>query len=376
MCWWWAPARPACRRRAARWRWAGADVIVGRRAAASRRAIFQAAGAPRTRPIRRPSTGSFRDGAILRQSALLAGVRILSEDHGCGRPFFTARGRCHRRRPFDAVPAEAPGAGDRRPTSSRLPVPGWTLPGVLTVGGLQTLARSYRVAPGQRIVGRRQRPALPADRRRTVGRRRQCRRRPRSRQPSRPRPLGAISWPPLRLSPACCSKAWGLAHRLRGLLHWDRTVDAPGGRRARATGRGGRIGRSTADIVALGYGFCLLVGAGRARWAAPIASCRGGQRLDGNADRQPGPHQPGRGPSPLATARASAAPRPRGRQGCRRRGGDRGRSRPEGAANHGRTPAHWAAPRASRRCCGGCSRRRPSILVQSTTVPSSAAARR
>src|SRR5206468_9434009 len=31
-------------------------------------------------------------------------------------------------------------------------VPGWTLPGVMTVGGLQTLARSYRVAPGQRIV--------------------------------------------------------------------------------------------------------------------------------------------------------------------------------------------------------------------------------
>ena len=33
-----------------------------------------------------------------------------------------------------------------------LPVPGWTLPGVMTVGGLQTLARSYRVAPGERIV--------------------------------------------------------------------------------------------------------------------------------------------------------------------------------------------------------------------------------
>ena len=32
------------------------------------------------------------------------------------------------------------------------PVPGWTLPGVMTVGGLQTLARSYRVAPGERIV--------------------------------------------------------------------------------------------------------------------------------------------------------------------------------------------------------------------------------
>ena len=33
-----------------------------------------------------------------------------------------------------------------------LPVPGWTLPGVMTVGALQTLARSYRVAPGERIV--------------------------------------------------------------------------------------------------------------------------------------------------------------------------------------------------------------------------------
>ena len=31
-------------------------------------------------------------------------------------------------------------------------IPGWTLPGVMTVGGLQTLARSYRVAPGRRIV--------------------------------------------------------------------------------------------------------------------------------------------------------------------------------------------------------------------------------
>jgi glycine/D-amino acid oxidase-like deaminating enzyme len=32
------------------------------------------------------------------------------------------------------------------------PVPGWTLPGVLTTGGLQALVRSQRVAPGQRIV--------------------------------------------------------------------------------------------------------------------------------------------------------------------------------------------------------------------------------
>ncbi|SHG34732.1 Glycine/D-amino acid oxidase [Kaistia soli DSM 19436] len=35
-----------------------------------------------------------------------------------------------------------------RPT----PVPGWTLPGVMTTGALQTLARSYRVVPGARIL--------------------------------------------------------------------------------------------------------------------------------------------------------------------------------------------------------------------------------
>jgi D-hydroxyproline dehydrogenase subunit alpha len=32
------------------------------------------------------------------------------------------------------------------------PLPGWTLPGVMTTGGMQTLVRSQRVAPGQRIV--------------------------------------------------------------------------------------------------------------------------------------------------------------------------------------------------------------------------------
>ena len=32
------------------------------------------------------------------------------------------------------------------------PVPGWTLPGVMTTGAAQTLLRAYRVAPGQRVV--------------------------------------------------------------------------------------------------------------------------------------------------------------------------------------------------------------------------------
>ncbi|MCO6418079.1 FAD-dependent oxidoreductase, partial [Siccirubricoccus sp. KC 17139] len=33
-----------------------------------------------------------------------------------------------------------------------VPVPGWTLPGVMTTGAMQTLARANRVSPGQRVV--------------------------------------------------------------------------------------------------------------------------------------------------------------------------------------------------------------------------------
>ena len=32
------------------------------------------------------------------------------------------------------------------------PIPGWTLPGVMTTGAAQTLARAYRVAPGARVI--------------------------------------------------------------------------------------------------------------------------------------------------------------------------------------------------------------------------------
>jgi len=41
----------------------------------------------------------------------------------------------------------APGAHERP-----VPVPGWTLPGVMTTGAMQTLARANRVIPGERVV--------------------------------------------------------------------------------------------------------------------------------------------------------------------------------------------------------------------------------
>ncbi|MFI5002833.1 MAG: 2Fe-2S iron-sulfur cluster-binding protein, partial [Reyranellales bacterium] len=92
----------------------------------------------------------FRDGVVLRQSALLAGVAILNEATvwAAFSPNDVAAivaGRAILFRPRRLVLAT--GAYEQA-----LPVPGWTLPGVMTVGGLQTLARSYRVAPGQRVV--------------------------------------------------------------------------------------------------------------------------------------------------------------------------------------------------------------------------------
>jgi glycine/D-amino acid oxidase-like deaminating enzyme len=41
----------------------------------------------------------------------------------------------------------APGAHERP-----VPIPGWTLPGVMTTGGLQTLVRAQRVSPGEQVV--------------------------------------------------------------------------------------------------------------------------------------------------------------------------------------------------------------------------------
>src|SRR5689334_25404092 len=41
----------------------------------------------------------------------------------------------------------AAGAHDRP-----VPFPGWTLPGVITAGGLQTLAKTQRVLPGERML--------------------------------------------------------------------------------------------------------------------------------------------------------------------------------------------------------------------------------
>lgn len=56
-----------------------------------------------------------------------------------------ADGRCRRLRPRALI--LAPGAYERG-----IPLPGWTLPGVMTTGAAQTLWRSYATAPGRRVL--------------------------------------------------------------------------------------------------------------------------------------------------------------------------------------------------------------------------------
>jgi glycine/D-amino acid oxidase-like deaminating enzyme len=92
----------------------------------------------------------FRLGATLRDRAIAAGVRIETEAMVWGG--FAAdeiatllAGQAIIFRPRRLV--LAPGAHERP-----VPLPGWTLPGVMTTGGLQTLVRAQRVCPGERVL--------------------------------------------------------------------------------------------------------------------------------------------------------------------------------------------------------------------------------
>ena len=100
---------------------------------------------PMPRPI-----AQFRLGIALRDRALAAGARIETEATVWGG--FAADeiaalvgGRAVTFRPRRLV--LAPGAHERP-----VPLPGWTLPGVMTTGALQTLVRAQRVCPGERVL--------------------------------------------------------------------------------------------------------------------------------------------------------------------------------------------------------------------------------
>ncbi len=92
----------------------------------------------------------FRLGADLRRRALAANVTIEPESlvWGAFGPQEIAallRGRAVTFHPRRLI--LAPGAHERP-----VPLPGWTLPGVMTTGALQTLVRTQRVCPGDRVL--------------------------------------------------------------------------------------------------------------------------------------------------------------------------------------------------------------------------------
>lgn len=98
----------------------------------------------------RPTDRQFRAGRALVDAARLAGATIVQEAtvwgaHAPDEVVAVVAGRETVYRPRRLVIAS--GAYERP-----APFAGWTLPGVMTTGAGQTLARAYRVAPGRRVV--------------------------------------------------------------------------------------------------------------------------------------------------------------------------------------------------------------------------------
>jgi glycine/D-amino acid oxidase-like deaminating enzyme len=229
---------------------AGADVIVVDERLAPGGQFFKpladSQGADITRLDRQ-----FRDGAALRDQALTAGVRIFNDTTvwAAFSPTEVAAlvaGRSTLFRPRRLVLAT--GAYEQS-----LPVPGWTLPGVMTVGGLQTLARSYRVAPGQRIVIAGNGPlCLQTAAELIEGGANVV-----AVLEAAPRPglreMGMI-FRAAGSDPGLMFKGAALERRLRGVLHWRTRVTEIFGE-----DRVNRVEAADlsieADVVALGYGF-------------------------------------------------------------------------------------------------------------------------
>jgi len=193
----------------------------------------------------------FRAGAALVEEAVSAGATILNDTTvwAAFSPHEVAAvsaGRSVLLRPQRLVLAT--GAYEQP-----LIVPGWTLPGVMTVGGLQTLARSYRVAPGKRIVIAGNGPLCLQ----TAAELREGGANVVAVIEVAPRPdrrrLNALLAAG-RADPLLLVKGARLVAGLRDVLHWRRRVTRLLGDDRVEGVEAGDL-RFDADIVALGYGF-------------------------------------------------------------------------------------------------------------------------
>ena len=279
-----------------------------RRAAPPGRPVLQAAGAlapgrdldPR-QPVPR------RCGA----DAIDAAGRRAHRQRGDGvGGLLSPRGRRHRRRPVDALSAQAAGAGDRR-LRAVADDPRLDLARRDDRGRLADAGALLPRGAGRAHRDRGQRPALPADRRRASGRRRQRRGRARGGAAAR---AGADGSAGKRCR--CRSLPDGRWPLARCAARQQAALGAPGdaarGRRSRARHRGRRPALRRRHRGAE-LRLRLVVGAGaRAGLRPSLRAAR--QRLDGDADRRQRPHQPRRG---LRHRRRRALRRRARRDGCR-----------------------------------------------------------
>ena len=170
-CWWSAPGP------------AGLSAAIAAAAAGAQVVVLDERSAPGGQYLKPLAPGhanaapdaQFRRGdALCAAAARAAGVRIETGATAWGafasptrsRPWLAASAITYRPRRLIL----APGAHERP-----VPLPGWTLPGVMTTGALQTLVRTQRVLPGRQGRRRRQRPAEHPARLRTARRRHQGR---------------------------------------------------------------------------------------------------------------------------------------------------------------------------------------------------------
>ena len=97
-----------------------------------------------------PPDKQFHEGSVLIEDVRSSGVSILQEvtvwgAFAANEVLALVAGEAIVFRPRRLVLAT--GAYERA-----MPIPGWTLPGVMTTGAAQTLMRSYQVTPGRRVV--------------------------------------------------------------------------------------------------------------------------------------------------------------------------------------------------------------------------------
>jgi D-hydroxyproline dehydrogenase subunit alpha len=168
-----------------------------------------------------------------------------------------------------------------------VPVPGWTLPGVMTTGGLQTLVRTHLVSPGQRVLIAGNGP---------LNLQLACEMLARGMTPvavleAAPRP-GMKAWRDLagmaRAAPDLAWDGWSMLSRLKRAgvpVLWGTTLDRlEGDGRVQAAQAGER--RFEVDVVALNMGFQPEVNLARALGVAHRLVDRGAGYLASEADME------------------------------------------------------------------------------------------